>query len=524
MKMVYLLIACLFIKNVHSFPGQAHRSIPLPNCCSTGIAYDGSLLWVSDHKEDSIYGINPENGKVERKISSPAYRPYGLTYDGKYLWNADSEGETIYKIDIEKGMVISAIPSPVNFISGLSSDGNFLIIGDKKDKKIHKIDPLDGTVVYSIPAPSQNISALLFAKGYIWVGDRINDEIYMVHPQNGIVAMIIPSPSPHITGLSFIKDDLIAIDYQSDKIYFLRIDDKEYILKGGEKNLKVEFIFEIRNHGPDSVFDGEVFIAVPHNTQNQKILNEIVFQPDLFKFLDDGDEKIAYFKFERIEGGEIKKVKMALNVTLFNLRYMIFPENVQNKIPEDIKKKYLGDDSKYLINDAVIKNAMSEVIKDENNIYWKARKLYQFVIDKLSYEMTGGWNPAPRVLQNGRGSCSEYSFLLISLLRSAGIPSRFVGSIVVRGDDASWDDVYHRWVEIYLPPYGWIPADANKGDKEFPYLQAKGFGELDNKVLITTTSKGYSPFLDWNYNVNFRYKCNGKCLVKTEGIAEWEPR
>lgn len=43
------------------------------------------------------------------------------------------------------------------------------------------------------------------------------------------------------------------------------------------------------------------------------------------------------------------------------------------------------------------------------------------------------------------------SNLTIAMCGAAGLPARYVGALVVRGDDASLDYVFHRWVEVYLP-------------------------------------------------------------------------
>jgi transglutaminase-like putative cysteine protease len=45
----------------------------------------------------------------------------------------------------------------------------------------------------------------------------------------------------------------------------------------------------------------------------------------------------------------------------------------------------------------------------------------------------------------------------------------------------------YRWAEIYLPGYGWIPVDPDRGDEKTPRAQALGFGNLDNTLLVTTT-------------------------------------
>jgi len=55
------------------------------------------------------------------------------------------------------------------------------------------------------------------------------------------------------------------------------------------------------------------------------------------------------------------------------------------------------------------------------------------------------------VLKRGSGSCSEYSFVMIAMLRAAGIPARYAGSVVIRGDDASRDDVsIDGWKHTFL--------------------------------------------------------------------------
>ncbi len=160
---------------------------------------------------------------------------------------------------------------------------------------------------------------------------------------------------------------------------------------------------------------------------------------------------------------------------------------------------------------------------DEKNLYWKARKLYQYLIENMEYKLAGGWNTAPTVLKRKNGSCSEYSFCFIALCRAAGVPARYVGSLVVRGDDASYDDVFHRWNEIYLPGYGWVPVDANAGDKELPADQAAAFGGISNRFLITTEGGGDSEYLEWSYNHQNKWVSRGKCTIKAEVIAEWSP-
>ena len=141
----------------------------------------------------------------------------------------------------------------------------------------------------------------------------------------------------------------------------------------------------------------------------------------------------------------------------------------------------------------------------------------------MEYELAGGWNIAPAVLARGNGSCSEYSFVYIAMCRAAGLPARYAGSVVIRGDDASWDNVFHRWVEVYLPNYGWIPVDPSGGDSSWPSAQADNFGYLNNRFLITTVGGGGSEYLGWSYNSNEEWMSKGRCKVAVENFGEWTP-
>ncbi|MCF8235249.1 MAG: hypothetical protein K9G67_08745 [Bacteroidales bacterium] len=205
--------------------------------------------------------------------------------------------------------------------------------------------------------------------------------------------------------------------------------------------------------------------------------------------------------------------------------YRIDPENVgsMDEIPKEIKDIFLENNEKYRYDHPVIQNAVKEAVGDEKNPYWIARKIYNYLMDKMYYEMVGGWNTAPTVLARGNGSCSEYSFVYISLCRAAGLPARYVGSVVVRGDYATMDDVYHRWVEVYLPGYGWIPVDPSGGDHDSPRRQAHFFGQLANRFLITTESGGGSETMTWTYNSNEFFTTEPKTNVAIDHFADWEP-
>lgn len=69
-------------------------------------------------------------------------------------------------------------------------------------------------------------------------------------------------------------------------------------------------------------------------------------------------------------------------------------------------------------------------------------------------------------LAAGRGACRDSAVLLGDVLRSAGLPARFVSGYAVvpfaSGASFSGDDL-HAWTEVYLPGAGWRGFDPTRG-------------------------------------------------------------
>lgn len=65
------------------------------------------------------------------------------------------------------------------------------------------------------------------------------------------------------------------------------------------------------------------------------------------------------------------------------------------------------------------------------------------------------------VLTNKQGVCDEITNLFISMLRSLGIPARFVSGMVYSNINYTWGP--HGWAEVYLPDIGWVPFDVTFG-------------------------------------------------------------
>ena len=509
-----------------AFTGEIIKTYDLPSTCPTGLTYDGQNLWLADRKTDQLYCLDKNDGKVVRQLPAPGYWPMGLTWDGKALWVSDLRDGKIYQIDPKSGLVIKTIYAPGGSPRDLAWDGKYLWCADDGSDEIIQFSPDDGTTIQSFKAPSTEVRGLAFDGQYLWASDRGKDEIYMIDPRSGCVLIVTTAPGPYPKGLAYDGQALWAVDYQTDKLYQLKVQDDQKFIRKNERKAKVTFTHQTRNFGPGKIRNLDVYIALPQNRDSQKLNGNLQFTPKYDKIVTDRwGQPAAYFNLKDIEAGKTINLEMVTNVSVFEVQYFIYPEKVGGleTIPADIKQKYLENNEKYQYDHPIIQNAVREAVGYEKNPYWIARRIYNYLIDKMYYELVGGWNTAPTVLERGSGSCSEYTFVYIAMCRAAGLPARYVGSVVVRGDDASLDDVFHRWVEVYLPNYGWIPVDPSGGDNESPRDQAAYFGHLANRFLITTESGGASETLGWYYNSNEFFTTDPQTSVYIETFGEWEP-
>jgi transglutaminase-like putative cysteine protease len=519
-----LLTMMLSATVLAAVPGEVSRSFPSPSPCASGLAFDGENLWLADFKTDSLYALSPGSGRVVEALPAPSYRPYGLAWDGSYLWVVDGEENSLIQFDVKSGVNLRTIPSPVDRPTGLAWDGSNLWLADHTS--IQMISTEDGTTIKSFPAPASVTTDLAFDGTYLWSADRIKNSIYMIYPETGEVLMILDSPAPYAWGLAFAEGKLYNADYQSDSLYEIVTDGDGYYSQTERQRQNMLFTAEVRNYGPGYLKSLDLYLAIPENSFHQTLLTEPLYFSRVTPqhVTDRWGQNYACFRFNDLPSGGKATASYFVTADLYDTRFFIRPEKVGNlkDIPKEISKTFLADDTKFDLKNPVIQKAVKEAVGSETNPYWMARRIYRWIIDHMYYELAGGWNVAPAIIERGNGSCSEYSFVFIAMCRAAGIPARFTGSIATRGDLASEDDVFHRWCEIYLPPYGWIPVDPSAGDTESPEGQAARFGYVGNRYLVTTTGAG-SEYIGWGYNAGAKWQSVGKCKIQEEAIGEWTP-
>jgi transglutaminase-like putative cysteine protease len=437
----------------------------------TGVTCDGEYLWTCSELVDAIFRIDPASGEILDRLAAPGSAPAGLAWDGEALWCVDRETETLFRLSPEDGSVISELS----------------YIATAED------------AIFDAP---RSFRGLMWNSGYLYLVDSARRRIFQIDPKTGFVTSQIDTPTGYPRGIAADGERF----WYTDR--YLGLHELEVKIPPGVPYVlsnpiewQIRYFLTRRNEGGETAKNLRIYLGVPESLEHQEVLSAS-YSPEPSAYMEDVfGQKIAEFLSPRVPPGSEVTIHAEFVVRLWHINYTIDPDEVGtlSDIPFSVSRLYLVDGDKYDIYSPVVRSSLVEAIGDETNPYLMAVAIHDYVAERITYGSgPDGWAAAPLVLEAGEGSCSESTFCVVALARAAGLPARYQGGTAPRADGVDTDG--HRWAEIYIPGYGWVPFDATRDDEDD---EARHWYVASRPVMLTVVRGGgtdqylYHTYLDW---------------------------
>ena len=179
----------------------------------------------------------------------------------------------------------------------------------------------------------------------------------------------------------------------------------------------------------------------------------------------DQDIGLLYMEVPMEELAEDLLIQIKFTFTHYEQRFSVNPDNVGEYDKDSaLYQKYTQSYGNTEITSDIRKMA-ENIVGDETNPYFAARKIYDYIVNNVTYCYMPHFVLWPRTSQteadyvhkNQRGDCGAQSLYFSAMCRAQGIPARTTGGWQLFKDEFSG----HFWAEFYLPNYGWIPVDTS---------------------------------------------------------------
>ncbi|MBI5148564.1 transglutaminase domain-containing protein [Candidatus Pacearchaeota archaeon] len=174
------------------------------------------------------------------------------------------------------------------------------------------------------------------------------------------------------------------------------------------------------------------------------------------------------------------------NAVLQEIKRIRFPITINEYLEYKATSEHIN------INDD-IRNKANELVSGKTDLFDAIHEIGNFVYTNLTYDKdyVDTVEKASWVLENKKGVCDEYSILFIALVRSLGIPAKYVTGIVYSPTTYGGFFGNHAWAEVYMPGYGWIPFDLTFGQ----------FGWIDSTHIALSKSVDSESSVVYTYQV-----------------------
>jgi len=225
----------------------------------------------------------------------------------------------------------------------------------------------------------------------------------------------------------------------------------------------------------------QVWIPLAKSWEGQEVLERTVRSPVPYRVTQDPDygNDLLYLAFTSL-------INAPLDIQVDYRVRLGVERDPKDAAPADLQRSLAPN--RLVIIDDEVRTRARHATEGRVTLSERARGIYNDVIRRMTYDKTTpGWGRGDtrRACVLGKGNCTDFHSLFISMARAEGIPSRFkIGFLISEGVSGALPG-YHCWAEFYGRPEGWVPVDASEAWKH-PERTDQHFGAQEqDRVLFS---------------------------------------
>ncbi len=206
-------------------------------------------------------------------------------------------------------------------------------------------------------------------------------------------------------------------------------------------------------------------------------------------------QRTIYFEQRITDPTKPIEFKLVFDYTAFAYYPKLDEAKVQ-PLPADWNGACLDERLPHIAFTPEIRKQVADIIGTETNSLAKARKIFRWVSDNVPWNAEDEYCIIPSFAIKGftarRGDCGVQNTVFVTMCRIAGIPARWQSGFGTKPGELSM----HDWAEIYIAPWGWLPADASYGVQKSNDPRVADFycGHQDSYRLIINLDWGRELF------------------------------
>jgi len=241
----------------------------------------------------------------------------------------------------------------------------------------------------------------------------------------------------------------------------------EHLRKVSGSAYRLLYTVELSNRGPGVARDVELWVMVGRDFPPHTRVELVECHPEWERVVRDSiGHVVAGFKFEEIGPGEVRSAQLGYEINVGPVSYKASPSTPLGYAPESIEYAYYTSAERFIESDAqLVRKVALEHADGGPDRLESARRLYDFVIDTLDYEVqTETYGALAALKAPERTDCTEFAALFVALARAIRIPARIVFGFIYDQENPTSEQA-HTWAEFLLPDGRWIPVDPTFGQR-----------------------------------------------------------